>query len=321
MVPDKHWKRTVIIYGVILSVFIFLIGFFVMFIFWLNDIQNPDIPGFFYYKAATYGDGICLPLLTGCMVMYLLFGYSNIMEYIKQSKKISTIIGVVCTVVGMSVQLSWLASNDIRFNWTIPRLHYFTLAGWYHAFYFSFMFGIIGFFLTEVWQFKSNRKKKQSFEQSICLMGVFSFGTGYMYLHAFDDWVPVYGRERSFWMTFIGMLVVLAVFIITADRDWRIGEDIKLLLLSSCITCGIVVSLETYENIRFYYVVVAVAGMVLFGMWMKHKVQRMTYNKFYYYVSIWAAFLMYLVFFSNYGIGIRSTVFILGVSFFLQKCI
>lgn len=321
MVSDKHWKRTVIIYGIILSIFIFFIGFFVMLIFWLNDSQNPDLPGLFYYKAATYGDGICLPLLTGCMVMYLLFGYSNIMEYIKQSKKISIAIGIVGGVIGIVVQYSWLASEEIAFNWTIPRLHYFTPAGWYHAFYFSFMFGLIGFFLTEIWQFKSKTKMKQNFEQTLCLMGVFSFGIGYMYLHAVDDWVHIYGRERSFLMTFVGMLVVLTIFIITADRDRRIWEDLKLLFLSSCITCGIVFCIEASENLRLRYEAIAVAATLLFWMWMRRKVQRMTYNKFYYYVIILAAILMYSVLLSNYGIGLESAVFIFGVSFFLEKCI
>ena len=318
---DKYWKRTVIIYGIILSVCIFLIGFLVMFVFWLNDIQDPDIPGFFFYKAATYGDGICLPLLTGCMTMYLLFGYRNMMEYIRQRKKISTIVGIVCTVIGIAVQYSWLASDEIGFNWTIPRLHYFTPAGWYHAFYFSFMFGLIGFFLTEVWLLKSNKKKKQRFEQAVCLMGVFSFGTGYMYLHAVDDWAPIYGREQSLWMTFIGMMVLLGGFIITADRDCRIWEDLKILFLSSCITCGIVISIEAYENVRLRYVGIAVIGMLLFWMWMRHKVEQKTYNKLYYCVSILSAFLMYLGLLSNYGIRIRTAVLILCVSFFLEKCI
>lgn len=321
MVSHKHWKRTVIIYGIILSIFIFFIGFFVMLMFWLNDSQNPDIPGFFYYKAATYGDGICLPLLTGCMAMYLLFGYDNIVEYIRQSKKISIVIGIVGAVTGISVQYSWLASDEITFNWTIPRLHYFTPAGWYHAFYFSLMFGLIGFFLTEIWRFKSKSKKQQTFEQTVCLMGVFSFGIGYMYLHAVDDWVPIYGKERSFLMTFVGMLVVLTIFIITADRDCRIWEDLKLLFLSSCITYGSVIFIEAYENVRLNYEAIAIVATLLFWMWMKCKVQRMTYNKFYYYVSILAAVLMYSVVLSNFGIGLESAVLIWGVSFFLEKCI
>lgn len=321
MILDKHWKKRVVIYGIILSVFIFFIGFFAMFLFWINDIQDPDIPGFFSYKAATYGDGICLPLLAGCMLAYLLLGYNNLREYIKERKKVSIIIGIVCVVIGMVVQYSWLVSDETGLNWTIPRLHYFTPAGWYHAFYFSFMFGLIGFFLTEIWRFKNKNKKKQSFEQKICLMGVFAFGTGYMYLHAIDDWEQIYGSVQSFFMTFIGMLAVLSVFLITADRDSRIWEDLKILFLSSCITCGIVITIETHENVRLHYVVIAVAGIILFWMWMKWKVQRLVYNKFYYCASIMAAFLMYLVLLSNYGISVGSIVLILGVSFFLGKCI
>lgn len=321
MNQNKYWKRIVIIYGISLSLFIFLIGFFVMLIFWLNDVQNPDIPGFSYYKAATYGDGICLPLLVGCMSMYLLFGYGNMREYVSQCKKVSIVMGLVCTAIGIAIQYSWLAADVIRINWTIPRLHYFTPAGWYHAFYFTFMFGVIGFFLTEIWRFKSADKKEQNFEQAICLMGVFAFGTGYMYLHAIDDWVQVYGRECAFEMTFIGMLLVLSIFVITADRNRRVWEDLKLLFLSSCITCGIVISIEMYKNIKLLYLFMAIVGMLFFWLWVKYKLRKIPYKNWYYIVSIPAAFFMYLILLSNYGIGIKSAVTILGISFFLQKCI
>lgn len=321
MNQDKYWKRTVIICGIGLSLFIFFVGFFAMFIFWLNDVQNPDIPGFFYYKAATYGDGICLPLLVGCMSMYLLLGYDNMKEYISRSKRVSVGIGLVCAAVGMVTQYSWLASDEIRFNWTIPRLHYFTPAGWYHAFYFTFMFGVIGFFLAEIWRFKSADKKKQNFEQSVCLLGVFAFGTGYMYLHAIDDWVQVYGRERAFEVTFIGMLLVLSAFIITADRNQRVWEDLKILFLSSCVTSGVVISIEAYKNIKLLYLLIAVVGMLLFSLWLRHKLRKILHKNWYYMVSIPAAFLMYLMLLSNYGIEIKSVVTILGITFLLQKCI
>ena len=321
MNQDKYWKRTVVIYGISLSLFVFFIGFFVMFIFWLNDVQNPDIPGFFYYKAATYGDGICLPLLVGCMSMYLLFVYGNMREYVIQSKKVSVMIGLVCIAIGMGIQYSWLASDEIGFNWTIPRLHYFTPAGWYHAFYFTFMFGLIGFLLSEVWRFKSASNKEQNFEQAVCLMAVFAFGTGYMYLHAMDDWVQIYGRECAFEVTFIGMLLILSIFVITADRNWRVWEDLKLLFLSSCITGGVVISIEMYKNIKLLYLLMAIIGMLLFWLWVKYKLRKITHKNWHRIVSIPAAFFMYLSLLSNYGIGVKSAVIIGGISFLLQKCI
>lgn len=317
MIKSEHKNGKIILCGVGVSLFIFLIGFFVMLIFWMNDIQNPNIPGFFSYKAATYGDGICLPILIGCLTMYILFGFNNINEYIKQRKRTSIVIGVICASIGALVQVSWLISKATKPNWTIPRLHHFTAAGWYHAFYFSFMFGLIGFLMSELWIYKSKTQEKQSFEQTVCLMGIFVSGICYMYLHAIDDWVNIYGKEFSFLLTFVGMISVLAIFCATANRGVQLLEDLKILLLSSCFSFGFVFIISENTNINLYYIILSMIAALFFSSLEAPAISNPKKSIWNICVLIISIFVMYLSLFSNFHLGIKTLIFTFIINVFL----
>lgn len=107
---------------------VFLLGFASMNIWWNVLPRNAELHGLYYYKAATWGDGICLPLLTGALYY--------ICKYVRKSdnKKGYSIIGVFTGLLGFGVQVSWLLDNNIVLNWTIPKVHYFNVAGFWHAF-------------------------------------------------------------------------------------------------------------------------------------------------------------------------------------------
>ena len=73
-----------IIKGIFGALLVFLLGFGMMFLLW-KVIGNPnDLPGLFYYRAATFGDGICLPILVGSGIVFLQINKQSIGSRKKQ---------------------------------------------------------------------------------------------------------------------------------------------------------------------------------------------------------------------------------------------
>ena len=58
--------------ALLVGVGICCVGYLAMLMFWLNYIGDKTIPGFFDYRAATWGDGLCLSLLVASFVYYYL---------------------------------------------------------------------------------------------------------------------------------------------------------------------------------------------------------------------------------------------------------
>ena len=131
----------VIIKGIIASFLIFVLGFGVMFLLYVNwNKANPysELPGLFSYKAATIGDSILLPIIVGSFIVY-----NKKININKSQKILKYLITALSGIIGVFIQISWLINDSTVLNWTIPNLHSFNFAGWYHAFFFVFMIVII----------------------------------------------------------------------------------------------------------------------------------------------------------------------------------
>ncbi|MFV0363379.1 MAG: hypothetical protein ACK5LL_09885 [Suipraeoptans sp.] len=176
------------------AIFIFLIGFGVMGLFWLQAKGSYiGERGFFYWRAATWGDGLCLSLLVGALHAYkVALGDINV-----KWKKVSYILGAVAGIVGAAVQASWVISDATEPNWTIEP-HRFEPAGWYHAAYFVLMFFVITVLLVQV--FFARRKLEQNnmlnnheiMHMTLLILIWFS-GLAYLFMHNIDD---VYTSEN-----------------------------------------------------------------------------------------------------------------------------
>lgn len=312
----KDEKRKILFSGIVISIFIFCIGFGVMYLFWMNDIQNPNLPGFFHYKAATYGDGICLPVLTACLLMYTLFYPKSSIKIIKKINLYSGIIGGMFLIIGMGVQLSWLLSDDTGLNWTIPKLHYFTISGWYHAFYFSFMFGGIAFLLTKAWMLKRFSHRISCWEQKMCLWGSVLSSTGYMLLHALDDWYSLYDM-RALWGTLGGMCIFWTVYCVSAERDIRrFWEDVGILLSAGVSSYGIIIIALHGAPSIFYILLSAIAAFFSVGVIIPDEEQpsKGIHKAF---MVLVAVFIFNMFLFRTNNFGIKTLMLSLGQNIIL----
>lgn len=176
-----------IIKSVTVGFMVFLLGFASMNIWWNVLPRNAELRGLYYYKAATWGDGICLPLLTGALYY--------ICKYVRKSdnKKRYSIIGVFTGLLGFGVQVSWLLDNNIVLNWTIPKVHYFNVAGFWHAFFFVFMFSILGRLLSQyIW---GKSEKENDPLELLCNFIIWFAGGLFLMLHCLDDYIAP-GKEN-----------------------------------------------------------------------------------------------------------------------------
>lgn len=199
-----------IIKSVTVGFMVFLLGFASMNIWWNVLPRNAELHGLYYYKAATWGDGICLPLLTGALYY--------ICKYVRKSdnKKRYSIIGVFTGLLGFGVQVSWLLDNNIVLNWTIPKVHYFNVAGFWHAFFFVFMFSILGRLLSQyIW---GKSEKENDPLELLCNFIIWFAGGLFLMLHCLDDYIAPGKENVPLFLIAVVLSIVVGLCIIGARK-------------------------------------------------------------------------------------------------------
>ena len=134
-------KHAALLYATLSAFITLFLGFGVLNILWLYSPASPLLPGLYAYKAASYGDGLFLPLFVGSAT-FIIIQFPQ-----RPQLKRSIIIGMTSALLGIAIQAHWVISDNTKLNWTIPEPHKFNFAGWYHAFFFTLMFFIASFLM------------------------------------------------------------------------------------------------------------------------------------------------------------------------------
>lgn len=117
---------------------------------WALFVEPPaGVPGLSAFPSAFLGDTLLIPLS-----MLLIVGAIRSRAPTPSERRFAVTAAGAATVVACAVQASWLHDRHPRLNWTLPRPGHFTVAGWWHAFYFvalSALFaGLIAILLRRV---------------------------------------------------------------------------------------------------------------------------------------------------------------------------
>lgn len=205
-------KKTIFV-GIFSGFIVFLSGFTVMFLLWIR-IGNPlNLPGFFSYKAATIGDGICLPILVGSMVA---FNQKNIIIGTYR-RKTRFILALVASLIAVVIQASWLVRDDTVLNWSIPIQHHFNVAGWYHSLFFIAIFSIVAYEMCGMWFVLKERQTEYFwFEKVIYMLFVFA-GALFLFMHMVDDYGQNFPVSILLALVAAGLLVMVIIYNITAN--------------------------------------------------------------------------------------------------------
>lgn len=145
------WKGTKehkpAIFSVAFGLTVFAVGWCVMLIFW-NCYGRPESHGFTFFVSFLFGDSLFLPILAGALLAYIKLPMrlpSAQKRPTLAQERCAWIAALISALAGTFIQGSWLLSDQTELNWTIPKLHEFNGAGWWHAGFFVFMFATVGY--------------------------------------------------------------------------------------------------------------------------------------------------------------------------------
>lgn len=230
-------KKIAILWGILGALGVFAFGFTMMYLLWKMIGSSNGLPGLFYYRAATFGDALCLPVLTGSMVA---FNQYNIKWRLQgRHKKISCIVALVASAIAVLIQASWLIRDDTALNWSIPLQHYFNLAGWYHSLFFIVMFGVIAYQISNMWFVMRNKQEEYAWSERVQIM-LFSFsGSLFLFMFVTDDYGSYLPLENLICIVAVGILVLEGIFILTATLKFDrmlIASVLTGVISSYCLT-------------------------------------------------------------------------------------
>lgn len=201
-------KNQIILYGVFGAAITWFCGFGVMYILWRKIGTINELPGFFDYHAATYGDGICLPMLVGAGIAFLKNNKRDCgLVHIRKCRWIA----IIMSLIGGLIQASWLISDRTLLNWSIPLQHHFNIAGWYHSIFFTGMFGVIAYLLARIWY--TIRKKTSDYtwlDKDLLLLFV-TAGTLFILLFVLDDYPQYIENGIAYPVICLGIMFVLEI--------------------------------------------------------------------------------------------------------------
>jgi hypothetical protein len=98
--------------------------------------SSPGLRNLSSYASASWGDGLVLPLLTGCLI-----GTAKQLAPARRELTHALIWGLLGAATGAATQYLWLQDPAPGLNWTLPAARRFNAAGWYHA---AFTVGTLG---------------------------------------------------------------------------------------------------------------------------------------------------------------------------------
>lgn len=209
-------RKAALITGAFSATATFALGFGIMNILWRTLGTSGELPGLFYYKAATIGDGICLPIFIGASTAFVRYNKS-----LKAcSHKVSTMLAIIASFIATMMQASWLINDDTVLNWSIPISHHFNLAGWYHSLFFIGMFGIVTYQLSEIWHVIQKKQIAYSwFEKILYMLWVLS-GTMFVLMLVSDDYGQYFPVIPLLSEIATGVLILIIIYLKSAGKQY-----------------------------------------------------------------------------------------------------
>ena len=193
----------------ILVAFVVLASGFLMMLLFYNTIDYPkDLPGLFFYQAATWGDCLCLPLIAGFLSAFL----SKNKAYKSQcNNRITFSIMIIGMLLGASMQASWLIGDTTVLNWTLPYAHCFNIAGWWHSLFFIGMFGLLFYQVTLFFQIVRVKNSQVDDLDTFLWTGALSMGGCYLLVHFHDDFSRFYSSASIYASVMFALWIILMI--------------------------------------------------------------------------------------------------------------
>ena len=202
--------------GIITALVVCAAGFGAMNAIWFSSDYGLCERGLYYYRAATWGDGLFLPIGAGATVSWLRLSR----KFRKTGALPAAVISCIAIVVGAAIQASWLINDDTQLNWTIPQPHMFNAAGWYHAAFFVAAFGFFTFLLVKFWVVSHQAHAPNTAAHRFLEIAIWLGVAGYLAMHVLDDYSAQLGKALACMTPAILSIVIAAVFYLGRNTNF-----------------------------------------------------------------------------------------------------
>lgn len=138
----------------LVALIVLLFGFCAMGAFWALQSNKPGLIGWTHYRAATFGDGLLLPLLVATLDVCI----QRLRQDTGTSPRRTACFAAFIVGVGLgsALQVSWLVDPRPEVNWSLPRPHHFAPSGYWHAAFLIAMSGVTSSLVFELsWQLRT----------------------------------------------------------------------------------------------------------------------------------------------------------------------
>ena len=150
-------------------------------------------------------------------------------------KRIKIISGILGIIIGVCIQLSWLFDPDIVINWTIPKAHHFTPAGWYHAFFFVAMLYLFAYYISSIILTNINCSYSIKDDETICYYLFWLSIIIYSYMHFFDDYYNLKIIRIILYLSFSYLFIIL-LFNYLSLKQMYISRIILIIIIGTIIS-------------------------------------------------------------------------------------
>jgi hypothetical protein len=260
--PTEALPRVHVLGPVVSGLAVLTLGYVALRLFWKFGTYPAGVPGLFHYHAATWGDGLLLPVLAFCL--WALIGQLD-----RAPQRWPTWIAYgLGALAGALLIFTWWRDPHPSPNWTLPGPHDFTLPGKWHA---GFLIAASAFFAGS-WV-ELFRRIRSSSETKAALALASPLTAGALGCTAAYAWLAASGSAGAArTASGLGSLAALAVSagVLIACLAWvargawpEVGRSVIAGLL---LAAAVVMFTETYGKTGSFMLLAAVIGALGAGV-------------------------------------------------------
>ncbi len=256
------WRRADIWIPFACGLSVLAFGYVALILFWSLGVRRVGLPGLFHYPDATWGDGLLLPVLGFCQ-WFLIKRLDRPPNFWP-----SLITYGLGAAAGGLLIFTWWADPRPSLNWTLPRPHYFTLAGEWHA---AFLIAASGFFAGSwIELFRRLRtsvpNKTSRVLASPMMAGAVACTAGYAWLAASDSSRAVNTASGLGSLVAIAVSTLALIACLTWAADGALAKVVRSVVAGMLLAVALVVFTDTYGRTGPFMLFVALAGALGAGV-------------------------------------------------------
>lgn len=169
-------------------------------------------------------------------------------KYVRMKRHICCMmISILSVICATTIQIQWIVSDYTKLNWTIPQTHHFNVAGWYHAVFFIFMFGVYAYLITNILSIIKIKAEDYSWIEKNLLLFFIMAQTLFLLLWISDDYFDLIKNGKAYLFVCCLELILSSILIYIINKK-RLRDLLFSVSLGCMSAMGICLSMTNTGN-------------------------------------------------------------------------